>query len=473
MLGTDAPVLLQDKCIFPWRVLVQYRAEFPVQFPYHFVLQEYMMGGGDKCVLNRGNTVMESACEGVVAFCEVVLLAVVAEYQENDDDNSKECLLEMLELALPYLVLLDQHLGADSTLLIALMQQILRLISSEHDLQNSHTTQRGRPKVEVDKDRLIFLKDCGFKTKDIASFFGCSAKTIERRINEYAIPRRCDVYCAVTDSELDEKVFSIVSFFPQCGQKSVDGRLKSAGVSVSRKRLRESLRRVDPMGVESRIRHVLHRRPYSVPSPNDLWHIDGYHKLIRWRIVIHGGIDGYSRMIMFLQAATNNRADTMLCAFRKGVTEFGLPSRVRMDKGGENVLVAQYMIQHPERGSGRGSVIVGRSIHNQRIERLWRDLFSGCISLFYYFFHFLEDIGLLNMNDELDVHALHCAFLPMIQDELDSFRSGWSQHCMRTENNRTPMQLWVTGLLETNREMLQQHPPITETDSVSCSVCQQ
>ena len=44
MLGTDhASVLLQDKCIFPWRVLVQYRAEFPVQFPYHFVLQEYMM----------------------------------------------------------------------------------------------------------------------------------------------------------------------------------------------------------------------------------------------------------------------------------------------------------------------------------------------------------------------------------------------------------------------------------------------
>ena len=27
-----------------------------------------------------------------------------------------------------------------------------------------------------------------------------------------------------------------------------------------------------------------------------LWHIDGYHKLIRCKIVIHGGIDGYSRM---------------------------------------------------------------------------------------------------------------------------------------------------------------------------------
>ena len=50
MLGTDhASVLLQDKCIFPWRVLVQYRAEFPVQFPYHFVLQEYNYDGSCNC----------------------------------------------------------------------------------------------------------------------------------------------------------------------------------------------------------------------------------------------------------------------------------------------------------------------------------------------------------------------------------------------------------------------------------------
>lgn len=146
---------------------------------------------------------------------------------------------------------------------------------------------------------------------------------------------------------------------------------------MSRRRIRESLRRVDPVGVESCIRRVLHRRTYSVPAPNDLWYSDGHHKLIHWRIVIHGGIDGYSGLIMFLRASTNNRADTMLCAFRSGITEFGLPSRVRMDKGGENVLVAQYMLEHPDRGVGRGSAIAGRSVHSQRIERLWRDLFTG------------------------------------------------------------------------------------------------
>ena len=32
----------------------------------------------------------------------------------------------------------------------------------------------------------------------------------------------------------------------------------------------------------------------------------------RWRFVIHGGIDGFSRMIVFLQCSTNNKPVTVL-----------------------------------------------------------------------------------------------------------------------------------------------------------------
>ena len=43
----------------------------------------------------------------------------------------------------------------------------------------------------------------------------------------------------------------------------------------SHERVRQSLRRVDPLGVEARCRCVLHRQSYYVPSSNALWHIDG------------------------------------------------------------------------------------------------------------------------------------------------------------------------------------------------------
>ena len=50
-------------------------------------------------------------------------------------------------------------------------------------------------------------------------------------------------------------------------------------------------------------------------------------------------------MIVFLQAATNNKALTVFQWFQSAVQTYGLPSRVRTDKGGENVEVAWFMLQ--------------------------------------------------------------------------------------------------------------------------------
>lgn len=205
------------------------------------------------------------------------------------------------------------------------------------------------------------------------------------------------------------------------------------------------MHRVCPLSVKERFRQAIHHREYRVPFPNSLWHIDGYHKLIRWKIVIHSGVDGYSRIPVYIVAADNHKSTTVLDAFEGAIRKYGLPSRVRSDKGGENALVSSLMLCR--QGPGRGSTITGKSIHNQRIEHFWRDLFSGCICHFYYLFRYLENASLLNVDEPTDIFSLHFVFIPLINHHLHCFAEGWCNHKMRTEHNRSPLQLWISGMM--------------------------
>lgn len=312
--------------------------------------------------------------------------------------------------------------------------------SLENNYQQTH---RGRPTLLIEESHIKFYIQYNFTVAQIADMFGCSKRTVERRMQQYGIRMR-ERYSAINDHDLRELILTFTYNNPNLGERSVDGILRSSGIIVQRQRIRDTLWSVDPEGVLLRLRHSLHRREYDVDAPNSLWHVDGYHKLVRWKIVIHGGIDGYSRVVTYLQASTNNTADTALEAFHKGVLEYGLPSRVRTDKGGENVGIGEYMLR--SRGIGRGSIIMGRSVHNQRIERLWRDLFTGCISFYYRLFYQMEDRCILDSDNDVDLFCLQRVFLPRIQNHLNLFRIGWCNHRLRTEHNRTPHQLWVQGL---------------------------
>lgn len=61
--------------------------------------------------------------------------------------------------------------------------------------------------------------------------------------------------------------------------------------------------------------------------------------------------------VVALRASTNNRAVTVLDLFLEAQEEYGMPSRMRGDRGGENIDVATYMVMR--NGPNRGSFMWG------------------------------------------------------------------------------------------------------------------
>ncbi|XP_064641121.1 uncharacterized protein LOC135500638 [Lineus longissimus] len=301
----------------------------------------------------------------------------------------------------------------------------------------------GPPVYDISQSQLEHLFDLDFTVPRIAAMLHVSVATVRRRLRFFNLSYK-DRRTLISDAELDGRVQSICSSNRRLGYRLVRARLVVDRIFVSRQRVRDSLLRTDPTSVALRWSQTIRRRTYHVAGPNSLWHIDGNHKLIRWGFVIHGGIDGYSRLMVFLSVVCNNRAESVMTAFQGATAEYGVPSRVRADRGTENNDVEHFM--NIFRGRNRGSMIRGRSVHNQRIERFWRDLLHGCTHVYYDLFHFMEDAGILDVSDTNHRWALQFVYNPRIRRSVEEYRQQWNHHQLSTERGSTPIQLYVEGL---------------------------
>jgi hypothetical protein len=243
----------------------------------------------------------------------------------------------------------------------------------------------------------------------------------------------------ITDDQLDEEISQIQSDHPDRGEVITRTNVRDRGINISRERVRTSLHRVNPDAVAYRRSTTVKRVIYHVKGPHHLWHIDGNHKMKDFGIAVEAGIDGFSRACVFMKAISVYDAMSILNLFTEGVIEYTLPSRVRTDKGTENVRIAEYMIN--ARGSFRGSIITGRSTRNQRIERFWRDVRKEVLNFYIILFNFWVDTYYIDFNTVRVKFIIHYMFMRRINDDLANFRRVWNDHPLSTEHHQTPNQL--------------------------------
>lgn len=161
-----------------------------------------------------------------------------------------------------------------------------------------HTGRRGRPRKTVNQEYLreAFKSSRNLSIKHVAGMLKIDRLTLKKNMDAAG-----DVnldYSVISDSDLDDIVRNYQANHPLSGRRWLIGHLRSEhSLRLPKKRVTSSILRVNRVGQQIKRQAKLQRRVYKVSGPNALWHCDGHHKMIRWGIVIHGFIDGYSRTV--------------------------------------------------------------------------------------------------------------------------------------------------------------------------------
>ena len=87
-------------------------------------------------------------------------------------------------------------------------------------------------------------------------------------------------------------------------------------------------------------------------------------------------------------------------------------------------------------------------MHNSRVERAHRDVYSAVLAFYARNFEAMEDESILDISCDVHLFSLHHVYVPRINGSLNEFIRQMNNHPVSAENNQSPLQMWERGMLE-------------------------
>ena len=123
---------------------------------------------------------------------------------------------------------------------------VQRRKSSSYIQNFSAVASNGRPRLNFNKDVLEELRGFGFTRYKISKMLNVSRWTVAKRVEEFDLNAGAHI-SDISDEEVDSIVKEYINRHGETiGQRFISGHFKAKGINIQRRRVRESINRVDP-----------------------------------------------------------------------------------------------------------------------------------------------------------------------------------------------------------------------------------
>ncbi|XP_028412582.1 uncharacterized protein LOC114535477 [Dendronephthya gigantea] len=265
--------------------------------------------------------------------------------------------------------------------------------------------------------------------------FNVSLRTLKRRLSTLGLKRRGNAVRIGRNEVRAAVLKEMEGAGGLSGYRSIWHALRLRHkIHVPRREVADLMKEIDPVGVEERRARKLRRRTFTSAGSNASWHMDGYDKLKPYGFPIHGGIDGFSRKILWLEVSrSNNDPRVAATYYLNQVKEVeGCPLQLVTDCGTENGIAASMQCFFRSRDNdelaGERSHRYCSSPSNQRIEAWWSFLRKHRSSWWINLFKDMIDYDLLDLENGFHIECLWFCFSKVLQNDLDKVKEQWNTH---------------------------------------------